>query len=87
ARTGAERCARAARSASRGGRRGYGDQLSPRETEVVRLMLQGMTNRQIAVALSRSPNTVAVQLKSAMRKHGVTSRTALAVSVTQAGLL
>ncbi|MET9475438.1 LuxR C-terminal-related transcriptional regulator, partial [Streptomyces sp. NPDC002922] len=69
----------------RGGRRGYGNQLSPREVEVVRLMLQGLTNRQIAVELSRSPSTVAAQLKSAMRKYGVASRTALAVNVTQAG--
>jgi DNA-binding CsgD family transcriptional regulator len=58
--------------------------LSPREREVVRLMLDGMTNRQIASELSKSPDTVAAQLKSAMRKYGVTSRTALAVSVTQA---
>jgi DNA-binding NarL/FixJ family response regulator len=47
-------------------------------------MLDGMTNRQIARELSKSPDTVAAQLKSAMRKYGVTSRTALAVSVTQA---
>ncbi|MEU1600505.1 LuxR C-terminal-related transcriptional regulator [Streptomyces sp. NPDC005708] len=45
---------------------------------------QGMTNRQIAVELSRSPSTVAAQMRSAMRKYGVGSRTALAVSVTQA---
>jgi DNA-binding CsgD family transcriptional regulator len=70
----------------RGGRRGYGDRLSPREVEVVRLMMTGLTNRQIADALSRSPKTVAAQLNSAMRKHGVSSRTALAVAVTQAGL-
>jgi DNA-binding CsgD family transcriptional regulator/tetratricopeptide (TPR) repeat protein len=69
----------------RGGRRGYGDQLSPRELEVVRLMLHGLTNREIAVALSRSPKTVAAQLNSAMRKHGVSSRTALAVRVTRSG--
>jgi DNA-binding NarL/FixJ family response regulator len=65
------------------GRRGYGDQLSPREQEVVELLLSGLTNREIAVALSRSPKTVAAQLNSAMRKHGVTTRTALAVVVTQ----
>lgn len=70
----------------RGGRRGYGDQLSPRELEVVRLMLTGLTNPAIARALSRSPKTIAAQLNSAMRKYGVTSRTALAVSVTQAGI-
>ncbi|MET8327336.1 AAA family ATPase [Streptomyces sp. NPDC005181] len=81
AQEGVERCT----PATRGGRRGYGNQLSPREVEVVRLMLQGLTNRQIAVELSRSPSTVTAQLKSAMRKYGVTSRTALAVNVTQAG--
>lgn len=70
----------------RGGRRGYGDQLSPRELEVVQLLLTGLTNREIAGALSRSPKTVAAQLNSAMRKHGVSSRTALAVSVAQAGI-
>lgn len=81
---GAERCRRAARSARRGGRRGYGNRLSPREREVVQLVLLGMTNRQIAIELSRSTSTVAAQLKSAMRKYGVSSRTALAVIVTQA---
>jgi DNA-binding CsgD family transcriptional regulator/tetratricopeptide (TPR) repeat protein len=70
----------------RGGRRGYGDQLSPRELEVVRLVLSGMTNPEIAQVLSRSPKTVAAQLNSAMRKYGVSSRTSLAVSATQAGL-
>ena len=79
-----ERCSRAARGTRPCGRRGYGERLSPRELEVVRLMLDGMTNRQIARELSKSPDTVAAQLKSAMRKYGVTSRTALAVSVTQA---
>lgn len=67
-------------------RRGYGDQLSPRELEVVKLLLSGLSNREIAVALSRSPKTVAAQLNSAMRKHGVSSRTALAVVVTQQSL-
>ncbi|MET8965161.1 AAA family ATPase [Streptomyces sp. NPDC004074] len=67
----------------RGGRRGYGDQLSPRELEVVGLMLEGLTNREIAAALSRSPKTVAAQLNSAMRKHRVSTRTALAVRITQ----
>jgi len=73
-------------SRRRPGRRGYGDQLSPRELEVVQFLLRGMSNREIAVALSRSPKTVAAQLNSAMRKHGVSSRTALAVVVTQRAL-
>ena len=70
----------------RGGRRGYGDQLSPRELEVARLMLGGLTNPEIARVLSRSPRTVAAQLNSAMRKYRVSSRTALAVGLTQAGI-
>ena len=70
----------------RGGRRGYGNQLSPRELQVVRLMITGLSNPQIAQRLSRSPKTIAAQLNSAMRKHGVSSRTALAVCLTQAGI-
>jgi len=87
AREGFERCTRAAQKARLGGRPGYGNRLSPRERDVVGLLLEGLTNREIAGALSRSPSTVAAQLKSAMRKFGVTSRTALAVSVAQAGIL
>jgi DNA-binding CsgD family transcriptional regulator len=71
----------------RGGRRGYGDQLSPRELEVVRLVIAGHTNRQIAEAISRSPHTVHMQVNSAMRKLNVTSRTALAVSAIEAGVV
>ena len=71
----------------RRGRRGYGNQLSPRELEVVRQLVTGRTNREIADALSRSPKTVAGQLSSAMRKLGVSSRTALAVAAVDAGLV
>jgi DNA-binding CsgD family transcriptional regulator len=66
----------------RGGRRGYGDQLSPRELEVARLVAQGLTNRQVAEALFLSPRTVDRHLSAAMRKFGVASRTALAVAVS-----
>ncbi|KAB8189233.1 AAA family ATPase [Nonomuraea phyllanthi] len=74
------------RRAWRGGRRGYGSELSPREREVVRLLVTGLGNKEIAQALSRSPKTVAAQINSAMRKLGVSSRTALAVAAVQAGL-
>jgi DNA-binding CsgD family transcriptional regulator len=70
----------------RGGRRGYGDRLSPRELDVVRLVIAGRTNREIAAALHRSPKTVATQVNSAMRKLQVSSRTALAVSAIEAGV-
>jgi DNA-binding CsgD family transcriptional regulator/tetratricopeptide (TPR) repeat protein len=71
----------------RGGRRGYGTELSPREQEVVRLVLAGKTNREIAQMLHKSPRTVAGQLGSVMRKLGVSSRTELAVRVVEAGLV
>jgi DNA-binding NarL/FixJ family response regulator len=71
----------------RGGRRGYGDQLSPRELEVVRLVARGMTNRQVAEALFLSPRTVDRHLSAAMRKLEVRSRTALAMAAHDGGLL
>jgi DNA-binding CsgD family transcriptional regulator/tetratricopeptide (TPR) repeat protein len=76
----------APRQVGRTGRRSYGHQLSPRELDVVRLVLTGKTNREIAEALCRSPKTVDTQLGSAMRKLNVSSRTALAVSAMAAGL-
>lgn len=69
------------------GRPGYGNRLSPRELEVTRLLVEGLTNRQIADALTVSAQTVASQVKSAMRKLDVTSRTALAVRVVESGLI
>jgi DNA-binding CsgD family transcriptional regulator/tetratricopeptide (TPR) repeat protein len=70
----------------RGGRRGYGEQLSPRELEVVRLLALGHTSQEIARALFRSPKTVDTQVRSAMRKLRVSSRTALAVRVAETGV-
>jgi DNA-binding CsgD family transcriptional regulator/tetratricopeptide (TPR) repeat protein len=64
----------------RGGRKGYGSRLSPREQEVVRLAAQGRTNREIAEALVISPRTVESHLAKGMRKIGVRTRTALAVA-------
>ncbi len=58
----------------RGGRKGYGSDLSPRETEVARLACEGLSNREIAVALFLSRKTVERHLSSAMRKLSATSR-------------
>jgi len=68
-----------------GGRRSYGHELSPRELDVVRLLLDGRTNRRIAEALFLSPKTVACHVNSAMRKLGVSSRAALAVRAMEVG--
>ncbi|WP_237108507.1 AAA family ATPase [Nonomuraea sp. MG754425] len=62
----------------RGGRRGYGDQLSPRELNVIALVVKGWTNRKVAEALHLSPRTVDRHLSTAMRKLAVSSRTELA---------
>lgn len=69
-----------------GGRRSYGAQLSPREEDVVRLVLGGRTNRQIAETLFLSPKTVACHVYSAMRKLNVSNRAALAARALEAGL-
>ena len=61
----------------RGGRRGYGTELSPREREVAELAATGLTNKEIAEKLFVSVNTVKKQVSAAMRKVGVHSRTAL----------
>ncbi|WP_326739365.1 helix-turn-helix transcriptional regulator [Streptomyces sp. NBC_01022] len=70
-----------------GGRRSYGNELSPRELDVVRLLVGGRTNREIAGVLILSPKTVARHVEGAMRKLEVSSRTALAVKVVEAGVV
>lgn len=62
----------------RRGRRGYGDQLSPREQEVAELAAKGRSNKQIAQELFLSPETVKKHVRTVMRKLDVPSRAALA---------
>ena len=62
---------------SRRGRRGYGDELSPREVEVARLLAGGHTNREIAEILFLSPRTVEQHAARVLRKLGVSSRNQL----------
>ncbi len=62
----------------RGGRRAYGNELSPREAEVAGLAGSGLKNREIAETLFISPRTVEAHVASAMRKLSVGSRHALA---------
>ena len=63
----------------RRGRKGYGDRLSPRERDVVRLVVAGRTNREIAELLFVSPRTVEDHVSRALRKQGVESRSALRI--------
>lgn len=63
----------------RTGRKGYGDQLSPREADVARLAAAGHSNREIATALFISLKTVEGHMSSIMGKLSVSSRKELAV--------
>jgi DNA-binding NarL/FixJ family response regulator len=62
----------------RGGRRGYGNRLSPREREVAELAALGRSNKEIASHLFLSVNTVARHVTAAMRKLNVPARAAIA---------
>ncbi|WP_345638567.1 ATP-binding protein [Streptomyces thinghirensis] len=64
----------------RRGRLGYGDQLSPREQEVARLVVQGRANRDIAESLVLSTRTVEHHVARIMRKLNVSSRTDITVA-------
>jgi DNA-binding NarL/FixJ family response regulator len=51
-----------------------GGLLSAREQEVLRLLAEGMTDREIASALANSPRTVESHVSSVLRKLGVRNR-------------
>jgi DNA-binding NarL/FixJ family response regulator len=53
-------------------------QLSPRESEVLALVAQGLTNKAIAETLFVSPNTVKSHVSSLLSKFNVDSRVQLA---------
>ncbi|RCW40814.1 regulatory LuxR family protein [Halopolyspora algeriensis] len=65
------------RSPSNRGRRGYGNELSPREQEVTRLLERGCTNREIAEVLFLSRRTVENHTAKVLRKLGMRSRSEL----------
>lgn len=78
--------ARAALAAGRSGLASDGlARLSDRELEVVGLVVEGMTNRQIAEALSISPRTVQIHVANAMEKVGARRRTELATFALRQG--
>jgi DNA-binding NarL/FixJ family response regulator len=63
------------------------ESLTPRELEVLRLLAQGLTNRQISQELVVSAATVKVHIEHLIHKLGVSDRTQAAVRASQAGLL
>jgi DNA-binding CsgD family transcriptional regulator len=60
--------------------------LSPREIEVLRLIVDGRTNAEIAAELYLSERTVHRHVSSILTKLGVRSRTAAAILAVQRGL-
>lgn len=61
--------------------------LTPRETEVVRLMAGGYSNREIADALSKSEGTIKNQVSSILAKLGARDRTRAVLKAIELGLL
>ena len=61
--------------------------LSPREREVLQLLVQGQTNREIAEHLFLSVSTVKIHVEHIFAKLGVSDRTQAAVRAIELGLL
>ena len=61
--------------------------LSPREREVLQLVTQGQTNREIAQNLTVSVSTVKIHVEHILAKLGVSDRTQAAVRAIELGLL
>ena len=63
-----------------------GADLTARERDVVRLVLRGMTNRQIASELMVAPKTAINHVAHALDKLGATSRVQLVARAADLGL-
>lgn len=61
-------------------------QLTPKESEVVRLLASGMSVTQVAEYLHRSVKTISTQKKSAMLRLGITSDSGLFFYANKHGL-
>ena len=61
--------------------------LSPREREVLKLLIQGQTNPEIARNLIVSVSTVKIHVEHILAKLGVSDRTQAAVRAVELGLL
>ncbi|NET30595.1 MAG: response regulator transcription factor [Cyanothece sp. SIO1E1] len=62
-------------------------QLSERESEVLKLLVEGYSNPDIAAALYLSPNTVKTHVRGIMNKLAVDDRVQAAVVALRAGLV
>jgi DNA-binding NarL/FixJ family response regulator len=62
------------------------EELTPREREVLALLIQGSTNRQIAEALLITPNTTKKHVDHILQKLGASTRAGAVATALQAGI-
>jgi len=63
------------------------EELTPREREVLQLVAEGHTNKEIGKALSITEDTVKKHMQSILAKLDATNRTSVVVKVTRAGIV
>jgi DNA-binding NarL/FixJ family response regulator len=69
------------------GEQPFAERLTRREHDVMRLLAQGLTNREIAAELVVSPGTIKVHVEHIIAKLGVSDRTQAAVRAIERGLV
>lgn len=81
------RCGAVPRSNGSGHAAGDGVRLSPREHEILILLGNGKTQKEIAAGLVISPKTVATHIQHLLTKLGVNSRTQAVAAAYRTGLM
>ena len=61
--------------------------LTPRETEVLQLVAQGLSNVQVAARIGRTEGTVKVHLKNILEKLDADDRTGAVTTALQRGFI
>ncbi len=61
--------------------------LTPREGQVLALLAQGLTNKEMAQRFSLSPRTVDTHVERVLAKLGVATRTRAVAAALRAGLV